>query len=111
MLRARESAYGWKRMKRRSGSCSGFLVNRNKGIEINTSGLRQAVKEQFPSRTLLKWYREEGGTIVTVGSDAHCRQDVGKGIQEAEKLLQELGFPYISRFRERKLLQEKVRIR
>ena len=88
-----------------------ILVNRNKGIEINTSGLRQAVKEQFPSRTLLKGYREEGGTIVTVGSDAHCRQDVGKGIQEAEKLLQELGFPYISRFRERKLLQEKVMIR
>ena len=48
---------------------------------------------------------------MTVGSDAHCRQDVGKGIQEAEKLLQELGFPYISRFRERKLLQEKVMIR
>ena len=59
----------------------------------------------------MKWYREEGGTIVTVGSDAHRRQDVGKGIQEAEKLLQELGFPYISRFRERKLLQEKVMIR
>ena len=48
---------------------------------------------------------------LTVGSDAHRRQDVGKGIQEAEKLLQELGFPYISRFRERKLLQEKVMIR
>lgn len=88
-----------------------ILVSRNKGIEINTSGLRQAVKEQFPSRTLLKWYREEGGTIVTVGSDAHRRPDVGAGIQEAEKLLKELNFPYISRFHGRKLLQEKVTIR
>ena len=68
-------------------------------------------KRKLSYLLLLKWYREEGGTIVTVGSDAHCRQDVGKGIQEAEKLLQELGFPYISRFRERKLLQEKVMIR
>lgn len=86
-----------------------ILVRRNKGIEINTSGLRQAVHEQFPSSTLLKWYKDEGGTIITLGSDAHRRQDVGAGIQEAEKILQSLGFPYISRFKERRLLQEKIK--
>ena len=85
-----------------------ILVRRNKGIEINTSGLRQAVHEQFPSNTLIKWYKDEGGTIITLGSDAHRRQDVGAGIQEAEKILQSLGFPYISRFKERRLLQEKI---
>ena len=84
------------------------LIRRGKGLEINTSGLRQAVKETFPSRTILGWYLEEGGTILTVGSDAHRRQDVGAGFKEAKALALALGFTYISCFRERKLIQKKI---
>lgn len=80
------------------------LIKRGKGLELNTSGLRQAVRETFPSRTILQWYREEGGMILTVGSDAHRRQDVGADFGQAEALASALGFSCISRFRERKLI-------
>lgn len=84
------------------------LVRREKGLEMNTSGLRQAVKETFPSAAILRWYQEEGGCIITVGSDAHRRQDVGAGFAQAEKRLSALGFSYVSHFRERKLIQKKI---
>ncbi|MCI9636672.1 MAG: histidinol-phosphatase HisJ family protein [Hungatella sp.] len=84
------------------------LIKRGKGLEVNTSGLRQAVKEMFPSADILRWYREEGGSILTIGSDAHRRQDVGAGFEEAGKLLSSLGFLYVSHFRGRKLTQKKI---
>lgn len=84
------------------------LAARGKGLEINTSGLRQAVKETFPSPAILRWYREAGGDIVTVGSDAHRRQDVGAGFREAGELLLSLGFRYVSHFRQRRPTQQKI---
>lgn len=84
------------------------LVRREKGLELNTSGLRQSVKEMFPSMTILKWYREEGGEIITVGSDAHRRRDVAAGFPAAEELLKRAGFKEISCFRKRKEFRRKV---
>ncbi len=78
------------------------LVKRDKGLELNTSGLRQSVGETFPSRKILTWYREAGGRILTVGSDAHRRADVGAGRSQAEQLLLEVGFTEITCFRGRK---------
>ena len=52
--------------------------------------------------TLLRWYKECGGELVTVGSDAHRPEDVAKGIPEALELLQAAGFRYVTTFYERK---------
>lgn len=84
------------------------LVKRGKGLEVNTSGLRQEVKETFPSETILRWYREEGGTVLTVGSDAHRKQDVGAGFAEAKALISALGFSYISHFCQREMTMKKI---
>lgn len=84
------------------------VISRGKGLEINTSGLRQSVNETFPSRTILTWYREEGGQIITVGSDAHRAEDVAAGVDEAEKLLRELGFFWVARFRKRVMFRSSL---
>lgn len=47
------------------------LVESGTALEINTSGLRQAAGETYPSRSVVARYRELGGRAVTVGSDAH----------------------------------------
>ena len=77
------------------------LVERKKGLEVNTSGIRQKVGECFPSEIILKWYVEEGGKFATVGSDAHCGRNVGEGLTEADKLLNKVGFLHVDRFRSR----------
>jgi histidinol-phosphatase (PHP family) len=73
------------------------------GLEINTSGLRQSPGESYPTLAVLRWYRESGGEILTVGSDAHHVDDLGVGIAEALSMAQEVGFQAIATFEERKV--------
>jgi len=80
----------------------GLLVQSGKGIEINTSGLRDSTGVTFPEMKVLKLYREAGGEIITVGSDSHRPEDVGANIEDAYELLKEAGFKYFTVFKKRK---------
>jgi histidinol-phosphatase (PHP family) len=73
------------------------------GLEINTSGLRQIPGETYPSLRVLHWYRELGGEILTVGSDAHHADDLGCGICEALDLARAAGFRAIATFEGRRV--------
>lgn len=79
-----------------------LAIHSGKGIEINTSGLRQAPKETMPGLDVLKIYKDLGGEILTIGSDAHFAQDVGKGVGEAQVLARMAGFRFITVFENRK---------
>lgn len=79
-----------------------LAIHRGKGIEINTSGLRQAPKEVMPGLDVLKLYRDLGGEVLTIGSDAHFAEDVGKGLEEAAELARAAGFRFITVFKGRK---------
>lgn len=63
-------------------------IRAGKGIEVNTC--RGETVEDW--RELLSLYRDCGGEIVTLGSDAHRPEDVGAGLPEAARLLREFGF-------------------
>ena len=78
------------------------IIKSGKGIEVNTSTLRSVVNETMPSVDILKLYHELGGTIITVGSDAHKSEDVGAGIRESIEVLKNIGFKNIYRFENRK---------
>ena len=47
-----------------------LLVRKDIALEINTSGYR-SVGNPNPHPDILAWYRELGGEMVTIGSDAH----------------------------------------
>jgi len=79
-----------------------LLVSEGKGIEVNTSGLRQPFGQTMPSTDLIKLYRQCGGEIVTIGSDAHDARDVGAGVAEGQELLRAAGFKYFTIYRGRK---------
>jgi histidinol-phosphatase (PHP family) len=78
------------------------------GLEINTSGLRQAPRETYPGLEVLRWYRELGGWILTVGSDAHSVKDLGKGVAEALGLAREAGFEAVTLFEKREPRQLRI---
>lgn len=79
-----------------------LLIEKGIALELNTSGLRQNIGETLPNFSLLKRYRQMGGELVTIGSDAHCCPDLGKGIQEGMALLAEAGFTHFTVFKNRK---------
>lgn len=76
------------------------LIYRGKGIEINTSGLKNNLL--FPKLEILKIYKELNGEIITVGSDAHDSKRVGENIHYVHNILKSLGFKYIFTFTKRK---------
>ena len=47
------------------------IIPKGKGIEVNTSGFAYGLDSAMPSIDILKLYKELGGEIITVGSDAH----------------------------------------
>lgn len=79
------------------------MIEQGMGLEINTSGLRQSPGEPYPALTVLRWYRELGGEILTAGSDAHQARDLGAGISEALALAQEAGFRAVATFEQRRV--------
>ncbi|MGN0634540.1 MAG: histidinol-phosphatase HisJ family protein [Oscillospiraceae bacterium] len=78
------------------------LISDGKGIEINTSGLRQKYGLTFPHFEYVRMYRQLGGEILTLGSDSHCADDLGKGIAEGAELAKAAGFEYIAYFKNRR---------
>lgn len=74
------------------------LINKNKGIELNTSGYKYGLGSFLPAIDFIKKYKELGGEIITVGSDAHRTEHIGHKFSEARELLQQCGFKYITRF-------------
>lgn len=69
-----------------------------RGIEVNT-WKGQTLTEWIP---VLKLYKQAGGEIITVGSDAHAPAPVGRGIKEAYELMKDCGFRYGAVYHERK---------
>jgi len=77
-------------------------IERGIGIEINTGTARRTVAEPSPDLTVLRWYRELGGEILTIGSDAHRSGDMAYAFERIPAMLAATGFTAITNFEERK---------
>jgi histidinol-phosphatase (PHP family) len=71
------------------------LVDTGTALEVNTSGLRQAPGETYPSPGLIARFRELGGTRLTAGSDAHRSDTFAFGLAEGYRLVREAGFGHL----------------
>lgn len=78
------------------------LIEKGKGLECNTGGLKYGLGHPNPCEEILKRYRELGGEILTVGSDAHAPQHVGYDFHLLPELLKNCGFRYYTVFHGRK---------
>lgn len=78
------------------------LINTEKGIELNTSGYSYHLGEPHPCRAILSRYKELGGEILTVGSDAHEPEQIAADFNKASALLTDCGFKYYTVFKSRK---------
>ncbi|MCL1859505.1 MAG: histidinol-phosphatase HisJ family protein [Oscillospiraceae bacterium] len=87
-----------------------ILIHRGIALEVNTSGLRKKINQASPPYDLLKLYKETGGELLTIGSDAHNATDIFSGIPYIYERLPALGFKYISVIKDKKLIQRKIEI-
>lgn len=84
------------------------LITNGKALEINTSGLRQPIGKTMPTDNYVRRYRELGGELLTLGSDAHFTQHVGANIDDGYRIAESCGFEYVTYFKDRKPVQVKI---
>ena len=77
------------------------LKESGKGMEVNTSSYRK-FGFFLPGIEILRRYREMGGEIITIGSDAHGAGKVGDDLDLAAEMLEAAGFRYYTIFEDRK---------
>jgi histidinol-phosphatase (PHP family) len=78
------------------------IIRRNIGIEVNTSGLRNSAHENYPSIEIIKFYKELGGEIITIGFDSHNTEDVGSGYFLVIEMLKFHRFRHVFKYKNRK---------
>jgi histidinol-phosphatase (PHP family) len=83
------------------------VIENGKGIEVNTSRIRYGLRRDrydaaHPQFKILRRYRELGGEIVTIGSDAHNAAYVGAHYKDAVECLAAAGFKAAAVWREGK---------
>lgn len=76
-----------------------IIIPTGQGIEINTSGFYYGIDRVMPSDDILKLYKEMGGEIITIGSDAHKPERLAEYYHHSVELLKNIGFKYVTTFK------------
>lgn len=82
------------------------LARKGKGMEMNTSGVDRC-GGFLPTVDMFRRFKELGGEIVTVGSDAHRSDRVGQYAFDACEILKDI-FGYVCTFEDRKPIFHKL---
>lgn len=82
------------------------LVQKGKGMEVNTSGMDRC-GGYLPTMDIIRRFKELGGEIVTVGSDAHACSRVGQYTFQVCDILKDI-FGYVCTFAERQPVFHKL---
>ncbi|MBQ2293913.1 MAG: histidinol-phosphatase HisJ family protein [Spirochaetales bacterium] len=78
------------------------LIRKDKALEINTAGIRLGLGVPHPSQRILLRYKELGGKLITIGSDAHRATDIAADFETVAKYLLDAGFKEYCVFENRK---------
>ena len=83
------------------------IIKKGKGIEINTAGYRYNMGRTNPGTDILMRYKNLGGKIITIGSDAHKAADVGTAFDKVSSILGKCGFTAYYTYKNRKPIVHK----
>lgn len=98
----REKEYSYRKFADEIDTVLKLLIEKGKGIELNTAGLKYGLPFAHPHMDILRRYRELGGELITVGADGHRPEHIAYDFSKAEEILRECGFRYYAEFKERK---------
>ena len=80
-------------------------IERNKTLEVNTSGCTPRAACYLPDEPILDRYLAMGGRDLTVGSDAHTAGRLANGLSQAAAMLRGKGVTELIYYKERKPLR------
>lgn len=77
------------------------IIKNGNGIEINSSAYRYGFYNPHPKYDFIKRYKELGGEIITIGSDAHKPEHICSNFSQVYDILNSLNIKYITIFEQR----------
>lgn len=84
-----------------------MMVEQHIALEINTAGLRR-IDQFYPGSMIVKYAREQGLDMITIGSDAHRVEDLGKDIAKGLEYAKSFGFDAVYRFNKKQPIRVKI---
>jgi histidinol-phosphatase (PHP family) len=88
-----------------AGQCLQVVQKSGMAVEINTSGRYKPVEEVYPALNLLEeCFRL--GIPITLSSDAHFAEDVGRDIYQARELAWKIGYREVATFEKRQRIMQ-----
>ena len=82
-----------------------YIIDCGIAMEVNTSGIGSSYSVLLPDIEFIKLYRDMGGYLITLGSDAHTEEKAANAFPETLSLLKNLGFEHIYYFEKRAPVQ------
>ncbi len=79
-----------------------LLIDKGIALEVNSAGYRKGLGDPNPSKDIILRYKELGGELITVGSDAHTTHSLANDLELVEALLLDCGFRHYAVFSGRK---------
>lgn len=77
------------------------LIKKGKGLEVNSSAYRFGNQNPHPNLEILKRYKDYGGKILTIGSDAHKARELSRDLDLTVAAIENCGFEEICVFHKR----------
>lgn len=77
-------------------------IDHGYALELNAAGLAGWQKKVGPPQNILYEYRRMGGERISIGSDSHTLDTVGRGVDDCAANALEAGFTTVTVFRGRK---------
>ena len=78
------------------------LITRGIALEVNTAPLTKGLPFFNPLPDVLARYRQMGGELITIGSDAHVPERIAGRFKDTAEILRSLGFKYYAVYKDRK---------
>jgi len=87
-----------------------YLIEKGKSLEINTNTYRRRddIAPPQPDPNVLKRYREMGGELVSLTSDAHTTSRIAENFDYYIQFIKRCGFGYLTYFDKRVAVKEKI---
>lgn len=68
------------------------IIRKDKALEINSAAFRKGFSQPNPCDKIIKRYREKGGSLITLGADAHFPEHVACDFDRMTALISDCGF-------------------
>lgn len=81
-----------------------YIISKEMSFEINTS----TYLKQPLDKKLLTRYKELGGELITLGSDAHGPDRIAKNFKIYADIIKDCGFKYVYHYKNGKAIGEKI---